>query len=59
MHRRERVKVIGRFTDYAGRFPYHCHIASHEDNEMMRQLRVTMRNCNNNGICDFGEDCFS
>lgn len=55
----ERVKVIGRFTDYAGRFPYHCHVTSHEDNEMMRQLRVTMSDCNGNGVCDFGEDCYS
>jgi spore coat protein A, manganese oxidase len=32
-----RVKV--RF-DHAGLFVWHCHILEHEDNEMMRPLRV-------------------
>ncbi|MHC4975660.1 MAG: multicopper oxidase domain-containing protein [Planctomycetota bacterium] len=34
------VRVIARFTDYAGQFAYHCHILEHEDHEMMRQFRA-------------------
>jgi spore coat protein A len=36
----EIVRVIARFTDYAGAFPYHCHILEHEDHDMMRQFEV-------------------
>jgi len=52
------VRVIARFEDYPGRFPYHCHILDHEDHEMMRQFRTTNdpANCNNDGTCDYGED---
>ena len=55
------VRVIARFEDYPGRFPYHCHILDHEDHEMMRQFRTTNdpANCNNNGTCDYGEDTVS
>ena len=35
------TRVITRFEDYTGLFPYHCHILEHEDHEMMRQFRVT------------------
>ena len=34
------VSVIAKFTDYAGKFPYHCHMLPHEDNAMMRQFEV-------------------
>ena len=34
------VRVITRFEDYVGRYPYHCHILEHEENEMMRQFQV-------------------
>jgi len=34
------TRVISRFTDYPGTFPYHCHILEHEDHEMMRQFTV-------------------
>jgi len=34
----EILRVIARFEDYAGAYPYHCHIIEHEDNEMMRQF---------------------
>jgi len=34
------VRVIMRFEDYTGRFPYHCHILEHEDHDMMRQVRA-------------------
>jgi spore coat protein A len=36
----EIVRVIARFDDYEGLFPYHCHIFEHEDHEMMREFRV-------------------
>jgi hypothetical protein len=36
----EILRVIARFEDYTGLYPYHCHILEHEDNEMMRQFRV-------------------
>lgn len=34
----EILRVIARFEDYAGKYPYHCHILEHEDHEMMRQF---------------------
>ncbi len=40
----EIVRVIARFEDYVGPFPYHCHILEHEDHEMMRQF-VTETEC--------------
>ncbi len=36
----ETVSVIAQFTDYPGKFPYHCHMLEHEDNAMMRQFEV-------------------
>lgn|GEM_PF-2997741 len=36
----EITRVIARFEDYTGRFPYHCHILEHKDHEMMRQFEV-------------------
>lgn len=33
------TRVIARFTDYTGKYAYHCHILEHEDHEMMRQFR--------------------
>lgn len=34
------TRVIARFADYPGTFPFHCHILDHEDHEMMRQFTV-------------------
>ena len=34
------TRVIQRFEDFAGIFPYHCHILEHEDHEMMRQFNL-------------------
>jgi spore coat protein A len=50
----EIVRVIARFEDFKGRFPYHCHILEHEDHEMMRQF-VTV-DCGD-GQLDVGEEC--
>ncbi|MBV8152717.1 MAG: multicopper oxidase domain-containing protein, partial [Candidatus Eremiobacteraeota bacterium] len=37
----EMVAIAVRFTNYAGRYMYHCHILEHEDRDMMRPF-VTM-----------------
>ncbi|HEV2414391.1 MAG TPA: multicopper oxidase domain-containing protein [Candidatus Dormibacteraeota bacterium] len=37
----EMVEIAVRFTKYAGRYMYHCHILEHEDRDMMRPF-VTM-----------------
>jgi spore coat protein A len=37
------TRVITRFEDYTGLYPYHCHVLEHEDNEMMRQFEVVLR----------------
>jgi len=34
------LRVIARFEDYKGRYPYHCHILEHEEHEMMRQFQT-------------------
>jgi spore coat protein A len=36
----EIVRLIVRFDDYSGVYPYHCHIVEHEDHEMMRAFEV-------------------
>jgi FtsP/CotA-like multicopper oxidase with cupredoxin domain len=38
----EIVRVIARFEDFIGHYPYHCHILEHEDQEMMRQFEVVL-----------------
>jgi FtsP/CotA-like multicopper oxidase with cupredoxin domain len=37
----EIAEIVIRFTTYAGRYMYHCHILEHEDRDMMRPF-VTM-----------------
>ena len=34
------LRVIARFTDYTGKYAYHCHVLEHEEHEMMRQFEV-------------------
>ena len=34
------TRIIARFEDYVGRFPYHCHTLEHEDHAMMRQFET-------------------
>jgi spore coat protein A len=34
------VRVITRFSDYRGRYPFHCHILEHEDHAMMAQFET-------------------
>jgi hypothetical protein len=40
VHPDQAMRVIARFDDYTGKYPYHCHILEHEENEMMRQFEV-------------------
>jgi len=39
----ERVAVAVRFTDYPGRYVFHCHNLEHEDMAMMANVRVDQR----------------
>jgi cysteine-rich repeat protein len=50
----EIVRVIARFEDYTGLFPYHCHILEHEDHEMMRQFQTVQ--CGNADL-EPSEEC--
>jgi spore coat protein A len=36
----EVVEIAVRFSSYAGRYMYHCHILEHEDHDMMRPFVV-------------------
>ena len=36
------LRVICRFEDYTGKYPYHCHVLEHEENDMMRQFEVVL-----------------
>ena len=36
----EVVRIIARFDGYSGKYPWHCHMLEHEDNEMMLQFEV-------------------
>jgi len=53
----EITRVIARFEDYKGKFPYHCHILEHEDYDMMRQFEVVdyAPYCSGDGTA--GVDC--
>ena len=37
----EVVRIIARFDGHTGKYPWHCHMLEHEDNEMMLQFEVT------------------
>ncbi len=39
--KRETVRFIVRYTDYPGKWMFHCHIVDHEDKGMMGVLEVT------------------
>ncbi|HEX2839108.1 MAG TPA: multicopper oxidase domain-containing protein [Phycisphaerales bacterium] len=36
----EQVRILVRWSDYAGLFVYHCHNLEHEDMHMMRNFRI-------------------
>ncbi len=37
---RDVLTILVRFEGYTGRYVYHCHVAEHEDNDMMRPFEV-------------------
>lgn len=61
VHPNQITRVIARFDDYLGLYPYHCHILEHEDHEMMRQFRVvecaTNADCDDSVYCNGAEVC--
>jgi spore coat protein A len=42
------TRILARFEDYVGYFPYHCHMLEHEDHAMMRQFQ-TLPACGDGG----------
>jgi spore coat protein A len=48
------VRVVTRFEDYVGPYPYHCHMLEHEDHDMMRQF-VTQPPCPDAGCPPEGD----
>jgi FtsP/CotA-like multicopper oxidase with cupredoxin domain len=36
----ETVRIAVNFGDYAGKYPFHCHVLEHEEHEMMRMFEV-------------------
>jgi hypothetical protein len=48
------LRVIVHFSDYKGKYPYHCHILEHEEHEMMRQFQTIA--CGD-GVLDPTEAC--
>jgi hypothetical protein len=46
------TRIITRFEDYEGRYPYHCHMLEHEDHAMMRQFQ-TLPPCGDGGCPEF------
>ena len=39
------TKIIARFGDFTGIYPFHCHILEHENHDMMRPYRVYRDKC--------------
>ena len=38
----ELVSIAMQFTDFTGRYMYHCHVIEHEDNAMMRPFTIAV-----------------
>lgn len=46
----EKARIAVKFGDFAGQFPWHCHILEHEEQEMMRPFEVvTGKSTDENG----------
>ncbi|MBT2695750.1 multicopper oxidase domain-containing protein [Bacillus sp. ISL-55] len=39
------TRIIVPFRNYTGEYVWHCHILEHEDNDMMRPLIITEKDC--------------
>lgn len=40
------TRLVARFGDYVGIYPFHCHILEHEDHDMMRPFEVVKPKAN-------------
>jgi spore coat protein A len=45
----ETVRIAVEFGDYAGKYPFHCHVLEHEEHEMMRMMEVVDPDDNDRG----------
>lgn len=56
-----RVRVIARFEDQVGRFPYQCTVLDDQDHAMQRQFQTVNDPgvCVVDGVCAPSEDCVS
>jgi spore coat protein A len=52
----EIVRVLVPFDDFAGDFPYHCHLIEHEDHGMMRQYEAVAV-CGDGALAKRYEEC--
>ncbi|MCU4750642.1 multicopper oxidase domain-containing protein [Halobacteria archaeon AArc-curdl1] len=48
----ETVRIAVKFGDFAGRYPFHCHVLEHEDHDMMRPFEVVKGNSAGNSATD-------
>jgi len=45
----ETVRIITKFGDFTGRYPWHCHVLEHEEQAMMRPFEVVAGNSGGRG----------
>ncbi|AGN01022.1 putative multicopper oxidase [Salinarchaeum sp. Harcht-Bsk1] len=45
----ETVRIAVKFGDFAGKYPFHCHVLEHEEHEMMRMFEVVNGHDRGNG----------
>jgi spore coat protein A len=45
----ETARIVVRFDNYAGKYPWHCHVLEHEEHAMMRQFEVVRGNAQGRG----------
>ncbi|AGB15804.1 putative multicopper oxidase [Halovivax ruber XH-70] len=45
----ETVRIAVEFKNFAGKYPFHCHILEHEEHDMMRMFEVVKGNSGDNG----------
>ncbi len=49
------TRIIARFGDFTGIYPFHCHILEHEDHDMMRPYEVFSHKCKSTDEYDLFE----
>lgn len=45
----ETARILVKFGDFPGQYPWHCHVLEHEDHQMMRPFEVVRGNANGGG----------